>query len=269
MTSSIQRRRLGQHFLFHDGILRKIVNYAYLGPGDVVLEVGAGLGSLTLRLAEKAGRVIAVEKDLRLYRRLRQLFSHMDNVEVLYGNILKINVPYFNKVVSNPPYSISKRFTLWLLKSKFERSVLLLQKEYADKLAAAPGSKNYSWISMITQLFTHISLREVIPSGFFKPEPKVDSRIVILDPRIEKGLLHEELKDFSLRLFSYRNKSLVSALKLMHGKGGAGFLKAYIKSLGGEEVPLNIRVCQLTPDTMEKLFKVWDRLRRRWGIDSS
>ncbi|MEM2864650.1 MAG: 16S rRNA (adenine(1518)-N(6)/adenine(1519)-N(6))-dimethyltransferase RsmA [Candidatus Bathyarchaeia archaeon] len=262
-SNTRRRRRLGQHFLFHDGILRRIVDYASLTSDDVVLEVGAGLGSLTSRLAEKAGRVIAVEKDLRLYRRLRQTFSHINNVEVLCGDVFRIDIPCFNKVVSNLPYSISKRFILWLLKSKFEKGVLLLQKEYADKLTAIPGSKNYSWISMIAQLFAQISLGEVIPASFFKPKPKVDSRIVVLNPRF-KGVLHEELKDFSLRLFSYKNKRLVNALKLLHGRSDAEFLRACIGSIKGEGLPLNIRVYQLTPDAMEKVFKTWSHLRQRW-----
>jgi 16S rRNA (adenine1518-N6/adenine1519-N6)-dimethyltransferase len=269
MIYKAPRRRLGQHFLFDDKVIRRIVDYASLSPRDIVLEVGAGLGSLTFKLAEEAGRVIAVEKDQRLYRRLKQKLSRVDNVELVYGDVFKVALPYFNKVVSNLPYSISKEFTLWLLRSKFERAVLLLQREYADKLAAPPGSEHYSWISAVSQLFAQVSLREVIPKSLFEPPPKVDSRIVILNPRFEKGILKDELENFSLKLFSYKNKRLLNALRIIHGRDRGGFLKAYFNSLEEEGFPLNIRVRQLTPDMVERLFRIWDDLRRGWRVGST
>lgn len=256
------RRRLGQHFLFNDKVLRRIVEYAELSSGDVVLEVGPGLGTLTLKLAEKAGRVVAVEKDLNLYRRLKRYLSKTkaDNIELLYGDIFKTKVPYFNKVVSNLPYSISRRFTAWLLKSKFQRSVLLLQREYADKLVAEPGSKSYSWISMIVQCFTRPSLEEIISKDLFKPPPKVDSRIVVITPKDKGKVLDKDFEVFSLKLFSYRNKKLRSAIRLLYDGNCKEFVEIYLKSAGKEGLSLDMRVRQLSPEMVEKLFKIWNKL---------
>lgn len=261
----IQRKRLGQHFLFEDWILQRIVDYAELSSDDVVLEVGPGLGTLTFKLAEKAGKVVAVEKDLNLYKKLKQYLSktEIDNVELLYGDIFKVKVPSFNKVVSNLPYYISRRFTVWMLKFEFQRGVLLLQREYADKLVAEPGSKGYSWISMIVQCFAQPSLKEVIPKNLFKPPPKVDSRIVVITPKYKGKILNEDFETFSLKLFSYKNKKLKGAFKSLNEGESIDFIETYFKSLEERNVPLEIRVRQLSPEMVEKLFKIWNEVKSR------
>ena len=174
------RRKLGQHFLIDEKILDRMVQYGEVVENDVVLDVGAGRGELTVKLAEKAGKVIAVELDRELANEARKRLKDYDNVELLVGDILKLKPSGFNKVVSNPPYSISTKLLEWLIDEGVERIVLTLQKEFASKLMAKPGSMKYLYISFLSNLFYDSSIVEFIPRNLFRPMPKVDSVIVLM-----------------------------------------------------------------------------------------
>ncbi len=208
-------RRRGQHFVVSEELVETMIAAAELSQDDVVLEIGAGLGTLTERLAEKAGRVLAVEVDRRMAQYLRRKFKE-GNVEVIHADALKMPLPPVDKVVSNLPFSISTPITIKLLKEGvFRRAVLTYQKEVALRIAASPGSREYGRLSILVQLLTEPKLLRVFPSHAFYPQPEVDVAVVRLD-RKEKPLVDdvEVLEEAARRLFSQRNRVLRKALKI-------------------------------------------------------
>ncbi|MEM2419256.1 MAG: 16S rRNA (adenine(1518)-N(6)/adenine(1519)-N(6))-dimethyltransferase RsmA, partial [Candidatus Hadarchaeales archaeon] len=163
-------KRAGQHFLVVEDVLRRMVEYAELSPQDTVLEIGAGIGNLTTLLAERAGKVLALEKDRRLLPVLRERLSGYDNVELMNVDFLKAELPPFNKVVSNLPFQISSEATFRLLGMKFELAVLTYQREFARRLVASPGSEDYGRLTVAVGMRAEVELmEEVSPACFFPP----------------------------------------------------------------------------------------------------
>jgi len=144
-------RRKGQNYLIDSNILDKIVEYADLSSKDTVLEIGAGIGTLTIPLAECAKKVIAVEQDPKIAAILEKRLEDLtiSNVEVLNEDATKIDFPEFNKVVSNLPYKISSPITFKLVKYDFDFAILMYQLEFAERMVAKPGESNYSRLSLM------------------------------------------------------------------------------------------------------------------------
>ncbi len=195
-----------QHFLIDEQIIDRIVDYGKLNGSDTVLEIGAGYGNLTHKLAEKAGKVIAIEVDQEIASSIKRL----ENVEVIMGDAIKQDFPYFNKVISNLPYSISSPITFKLLQYKFDMGILMYQHEFAKRMAALPGNKDYGRLSITVQYHAGVKILEVVPRCAFSTPPKVDSAIVSIVPR----KAHYEVKDvdffmkFVKAAFSQRRKKL-------------------------------------------------------------
>ena len=143
--------KLGQHFLMDRDTTMRIASYAELKPEDRVLEIGPGPGNLTEALASRAARVYAVEIDPDLAAELSGRFS---NVQVIEGDALKVELPDYNKIVSNLPYQISSRITYRLLSRPFETAVLMYQWEFAKRMAAAVGSEEYGRLAMVAGFFS-------------------------------------------------------------------------------------------------------------------
>ena len=207
------KHRLGQHFLSNLETQKKIVEYANLMQSDTVLEVGPGLGALTLLIAMKAGKVIAVEKDYELVAFLKKKFADNDRVSVIEGDVLKIDLPPFNKVVSTPPYNISSKLLFLLLKKEFDLAVTTFQKEFAERLVAKVGSNTYGRLSVAIRHRAKIEILDFIPRQSFRPPPRVDSlvvRISLKEPA--RHLLNENLfNDLVRGLFNQRRRKLRSA----------------------------------------------------------
>jgi 16S rRNA (adenine1518-N6/adenine1519-N6)-dimethyltransferase len=195
-------------------ILHKMVCYASINSRDTVLEVGAGFGFLTEKLAENAERVIAVEIDERLVKALRKRLRRYGNVTILHGDIMKIDVPYFNKVVSTPPYSISSPLHFWLLNRPFEQAVLSFQEEFARRLTASIGSKDYGRLTITTYYRADVEILDAIPKESFWPQPKVDSLIIRLKPRKPPFRIEDERIFFEVvrAIFTQKNKKLRNAI---------------------------------------------------------
>lgn len=212
-------RKLGQHFLINESVARREVEYAELKKDDTVLEVGPGKGILTRLLAEKVRKVIAVEIDKRLADYLRE--SLPENVEVICEDILKLDLSTldFNKVVANLPFQISSPFTFKLLDQDFEKAVIIYQKEFAKRMVAKPGSRDYSRLSVAIYYRADCEIKEIVPKRFFKPIPKVDAAIVEIIPREPK--FHVEDEDFFFFLlsvlFSQRRKLVSKVVKSYFG----------------------------------------------------
>ncbi|MFB0560615.1 MAG: 16S rRNA (adenine(1518)-N(6)/adenine(1519)-N(6))-dimethyltransferase RsmA [Candidatus Lokiarchaeia archaeon] len=176
-------KKKGQNFLVNSNLLKREIEYSELRSSDTVLEIGAGLGTLTLALAEKAKRVFAIEKDQSLLRVLEDKLSSFNNVEIIFGDALKLEFPSVQKIVSNIPYSISSPLTFKILSAKFESAVLTYQLEFAERLIAKPGTKNYGRITVGVYYKAEAKLLEKIPRTAFYPPPKVESAIVMLKPK--------------------------------------------------------------------------------------
>jgi len=240
------RRRLGQHFLIDEKILDRMVRYGEVTRDDVVLDVGAGRGELTARLAEKAGKVIAVELDQELAEEAGKRLKDYDNVELLVGDILKLKPTGFNKVVSNPPYNISTRLLEWLISEDAERIVLMLQREFASKLVAKPGSTKYLYISFLSNLLYESSVVEFIPRNLFRPMPKVDSAIVLMRRREGVRKLDENVKRFVKFLFTRRRQML---RRILRDLAKEEELAVDLTEVLGDEL-MSKRVYQLTPSQL-------------------
>jgi len=219
------KKKLGQHFLVDRNILDKVIRTAQVERGDVVLEVGPGLGEMTLALARLAKHVIAVEIDPKLVEILKKKLADSPNVDVVKGDILTINFRKIDflegqkmKVLANLPYQISTPllFHFIELKEFFSTLTLMLQKEVAERMVAPPGGKEYSPLSIFVQLFLDASIRFFIkPSAFFPP-PKVESAVVHMAFREKPVVELEDEKWFRKVVkgcFSYRRKTLANALK--------------------------------------------------------
>ncbi|MGE5173959.1 MAG: 16S rRNA (adenine(1518)-N(6)/adenine(1519)-N(6))-dimethyltransferase RsmA [Betaproteobacteria bacterium] len=215
------KKSLGQHFLKDPHYLKRIADIAQVGPNDQVLEIGPGLGHLTRLLAERAGRVMALELDERLVPLLRKDFSAFRNVEITQADALEYayeTLPDKWKVVANLPYYISTPIVQKLIahRNKFSSLTLMLQKEVAERIAASPGGKEYGFLSVLVQLYTLPRIEFMVPQGAFTPKPQVDSTVITLSIRGHPAVsLRDE--DFFMRVvkaaFSQRRKTLRNALK--------------------------------------------------------
>lgn len=163
--------------------LRLIIAHAGVNHSDITLEVGAGFGFLTRLLARKAKKVLAVEEDARLCQVLHNELNDLQNVELIKGNILKVPLPSYNKVVSNPPFSISTPLILLLLRRSLDSVVLTLQEEFIRKLTAPVGSRDYGKVTVLTFYRCEVEVLEPVPREAFYPKPAVQAAIVRLNHR--------------------------------------------------------------------------------------
>ncbi len=192
-----------------------MISYASVNREDTVLEVGAGLGFLTQLLSPTCKRVIAVEVDPKLAKILRNELRDVENVDLIEDDVLKASVPQFNKVVSTPPYSISSPLLFWLLNRSFDCAVLMFQKEFAERLTAPVGSRDYGRLTVGTYYRAEAELLDSVPRSMFYPPPDVDSTVVRLKPREEPPFsVEDEEAFFKLvqTLFTQRNKKVRNAI---------------------------------------------------------
>lgn len=216
------RKRLGQHFLASPAILDRIVAHAELGPQDAVLEVGAGLGSLTARLAERAGHVVAVEVDEAMVRILGEVKDRYPNVEIVQADVLRLDLDALfppgltRKVVSNLPYRIASPLIVRLLQEvrALERAVLTVQREVAERVVASPGTRDYGLLTLLVRYRARAEIVERIPPRAFLPPPRVHSAVLLLRPRQPPEVADEALLFRLIRAaFAQRRKQLRNALQ--------------------------------------------------------
>ena len=210
-------KSLGQHWLRDRDVLSHIADCADLSTDDTVLEIGPGLGTLTSELLRQAGRVVAVEFDGELARKLPAQFPGK-NLSVINEDILKFDLtdlPAGYKVVANVPYYITSKIVQMLMTAanKPAITVLLVQREVAQRLAAKPGQM--SILAVSAQVFADVSLGDIVPAAMFIPPPKVDSQVVILKTRDTSFFKDVKESDFFSVVkagFSAKRKKLRSSL---------------------------------------------------------
>jgi 16S rRNA (adenine1518-N6/adenine1519-N6)-dimethyltransferase len=206
---------MGQNFMVDTSLYPKLTNYALLQASDIVLDVGAGFGFLTRFLADRCKKVIAVEKDPQIANVLQEQIKHKTNVTVVKGDILKSALPAFNKTISIPPYYLSSHLIIWLLDQKIDCAVLIMQKEFSNRLVAPVGSEAYGWLTVVTCQNAEVDLLDEVPRSMFHPQPEVDSVILRLMPlNIPSFEVNDQeiFRQMVKWLFTQRNKKLGKAL---------------------------------------------------------
>jgi len=208
------KKHLGQNFLKDGNILRKEVKLADV-KGKQVIEIGAGDGRLTKEiLAAEPKIVYAFEKDRGLAGLLRETFGSEKRIVIVEGDFLEEKLPEFDVAIGNIPYYISSSIIFRLAEFRFERAVLIVQKEFAEKMVAKPNESNYGRLSVTSQLAFDVKLVQKVPKHLFQPKPKVDSAIILLKPTGNKLTEHEE--EIIRMLFQHKNKTIRNAL--LHSK---------------------------------------------------
>ncbi len=206
-------RSRGQHFLVDGRVAARQIAHADVRPTDVVLEIGPGLGVLTRRLAERARRVLVIESDRRFAEYLRK---EVPEAEIVHGDALKVDWPRFDVMVSNLPYQISSPLTFRLLGASFDRAVLMYQWEFARRMVAAPGTPDYSRLSVGVYVRAACTILERVPRNAFHPQPRVDSALVRLEPRPSPFPIADPAVYDAVvaALFEHRRKTVENGLRL-------------------------------------------------------
>ncbi|WP_414470081.1 16S rRNA (adenine(1518)-N(6)/adenine(1519)-N(6))-dimethyltransferase RsmA [Methanobacterium sp. ACI-7] len=205
-------KRKGQNYLIDSNILKKIIDFAQLSLDDTVLEIGAGIGTLTIPLSKKAGKVIAIEQDAKIAEVLKKRLLELEisNVEVLTADATKIEFPKFNKVVSNLPYKISSPITFRILEYDFDFAVLMYQLEFAERMVAEPGNSNYSRLSLMMHFCADVEMLFGVSKHCFFPPPKISSAVIKLIPKESK--IDEFFIKTSRALFQHKKKKVRNSL---------------------------------------------------------
>lgn len=266
------KKSLGQHFLVDERVLDKIIDASDLDASTGVLEIGPGMGALTERLADRAGRVLAVEIDGRLIPILKELFADRPQVTVVHGDALKVDLKELMvrhlgsarrySVVANLPYYATSPILMRLLEERLplDRIVVMIQKEVADRIMAEPGTKEYGSLSVAVRYFADVFWVCSVPRNCFVPRPQVDSAVISLRIRREP-LVSVRNEDLFFRVvragFFQRRKTLANALSaaFFGGKGKAD-LGNLLKEMG---IDPNRRGETLTLEEFARLSDVLDQ----------
>ena len=224
----IKRKLLGQHFLNSNSIAKSIVSEAKITKNDVVFELGTGLGVLTPLLCENASKVISVDADEKLTKNAKSKFSEINNLVLKSGDGFK-KKDSFSIFVSNLPYSRSKDAIEWLAQSSFSHGVIMVQKEFAEKLLAK-SSKDRRAVSIIANYAFDIKNILKVGKNNFSPPPKIDS--VILKITKKNDMKKEQIQTIN-KIFSYRRKTVKNILKQFNKESD---INKRVDDLSGDEI---------------------------------
>ena len=215
------KKHLGQNFLIDNNILKKIISISEISKDDTILEIGPGLGALTEKLVDKARKVYAVEINSSLSKYLSEKLSGYDNIEIINEDILKIEIPEHNKVISNIPYTITGPI---LEKVFFKQNpppgVLTIERNISNRIFLSRNYKDFSRISIGLNAFMKPTLKFAIPQHSFFPFPRIDLSLIKIIPKenLNPFLLKKKSAAFFLKfvagIMPYKNKNIVNALLL-------------------------------------------------------
>lgn len=268
----IASKRLGQNFLIDENIVENIITAADINRADLVIEIGPGLGTLTSKLVEKAGKVICVELDTKMVKIVGDRFKLFDNIEIINEDILKLDLNRLiqekktakikkAKVVANLPYYITTPIIMKLLEEKLDIDsiTVMIQKEVAERLAAIPGEKETGSITYTVWYYTEPKIILEVPKYSFIPEPEVTSSVIkfeiLKEPRIKVKNEEDFFKIIKVA-FMQKRKTLVNALV------NGGIIKnreEAEKMLGKLGIDVKIRGERLTLEEYEKIEEYLDK----------
>ena len=257
-------KNLGQNYLIDKNKRNQIIGFGDVDKNDVVLEIGTGIGTLTIELAKKAKKVIAIEQDENICKILTKRLKDekIDNVELINDDALKVDFPKFNKIISNLPYQISSPITFKFLEYDFDLAILMYQKEFADRMNGEVGSKNYSRLSAMLYFKCNVETLTNVSAESFIPKPKIDSTVVKLTPK-ENRISDDDFEiysNFTKALFQHRNKKIKNALidsRHIISNIDKKILKKKLNAIEDDELNeyLSKRVVELTPEEILFLSK--------------
>lgn len=242
-------KSLGQNFLTDKNIIDRIIEGSGIGPEDLVIEIGPGIGVITREAAKAAKKVIAIEIDTDLLPILQYTLEDLDNVEIVNQDILKTDLKELIekedftgkvRIIGNLPYYITTPIIMKLLEEDIgaESITVMIQKEVADRLKAAPGKKECGAISLMVQYFAEVNEIVRVPKTVFIPQPKVDSTVLRLDVRHEKPIETED-EEYLFKVikagFAQRRKTIANSLSVIGDVSREEILKA-LKTAGIDPV---------------------------------
>lgn len=205
-----KRKYLGQHFLIDFNIIFKIIKACNVGKNDVVLEFGTGYGYLTKKIAETAKLVYTYEIDKEIYAEAKNYLIQNSNVLIFNQDFFKQEHHEFDFFLSNIPYARSKDIMKWLSIHEFREAIIMVQKEFSDKLTALPGNADYSAVSVFSQYCFDIEQLFDVTKNSFHPPPKIDSKVIRLKKKNNMDLKIISGLEF---LFSNKNKNADTLLE--------------------------------------------------------
>jgi 16S rRNA (adenine1518-N6/adenine1519-N6)-dimethyltransferase len=236
----VARQKLGQHFLIKGSVLERIAAAACPSPEALVIEIGPGRGALTAKLLKRASRVVAIEVDPYLAAHLRQKFADEPRLEVVEADVLECDLTRWGPapIAGNLPYYITSPILEKTVRLQAPRAVFLIQKEVASRLVAAPGTREYGYLTVATALFASARLLFGVKPSAFYPPPKVDSAVVLLEPAARNLGIGD--RDSFLRFvgecFHQKRKTIRNNLVESYGKEVIGAWPE--AGLRAEQIPL-------------------------------
>ena len=251
--------QLGQNFLCDKAVLRREVAYADVEKLDVILEIGPGIGNLTRRLLERAGRVVAIERDRQFEPCLSDLQKTYPHLELIWGDALEVDFPTFDKVVSNLPYKVTLPLLFKMLDQRFRNGTLIFQKRLAERICARVGEKGYCRLSVALGRRAKVEILETLGSSAFYPPPSVKSSVVSIErtkPRFD--IPSEDAFRIVLEaLFTHRHLSVEQALARADYRV---FSSATVGRISGKLRKKT--VCMVTPREFGEIARVFGQLSR-------
>lgn len=257
-------KSLGQNFLIDGNIVRKIADEGNITKDDCVLEIGPGMGTLTEELALRAKKVVAIEIDDTLLPVLDYTLQRYSNVEIVHGDVLKINLKKLIdekleggpvKVIANLPYYVTTPIIAKLIEDNLnlESIIVMVQKEVAERMAAAPGGKEYGSLSVFVNFYSIPEIAIKVPKTVFMPQPKIDSAVIKLNikrelPDIDKDKFFKVVK----AAFSKRRKTILNSLSTYGFAMDKETIKEILESL---DISLDIRAEALSIEDFIKISK--------------
>ena len=252
------KRELGQHWLVDENILQVIGRLGEIGPEDVVLEIGPGLGVLTAYLAGRARAVHAVEVDRSLEALLRERLAGAENVELVFGDALDLLgadfAPAPTKLVANLPYNVATPIVMESLAAlpTVQLWCVMVQREVADRFLATPGTKDYGAVSVVLQLVTERSGFHPVARTCFRPPPNVDSALVAFRRTRDWDAAMDEVRRLAQAAFAHRRKTLANSVEL----AGLADRERVVAALGELGRAPDVRAEALAPAELLRLSEL-------------
>ena len=245
-------KHLGQHFLIDEAVLQRTVEYSNLSMEDQVLEIGTGTGVLTRALAEHVQTVYTIEKDTTLFQILSNQIGTNARIQLIHGDATKLEWPQCNKLVANLPYAISSPVLFKFFESTIPLAIVMLQKEFGERLTAQPGSKQYGRLTVMAAYYASVELLEVVTSEALYPPPKVSSALIRITRKQQPTFEVADSKLFRevvTALFNQRRKKIRSPLKAYLGHHEFQQIQSKIPWL-------DQRVEELAPDQIAEISNI-------------